>query len=650
MIQRLLIANRGEIACRIMRTCRAMGITTIAVYSTADTDARHVQQADVAVHIGASEAQDSYLNIAAILAAARQATADAVHPGYGFLAENADFAQAVRDADLIWIGPDPETITLMGDKKAAKTHLDGIPYVAGYVGDDQRDDTLIAAAEDIGYPIMVKATAGGGGKGMRLVTSADALPDALTAARREARQAFGNETLMLEQALVKPRHIEVQIVGDHQGNVLVLGERECSIQRRHQKIIEEAPASTLSDRGRADLHRTALAVAEQLQYRNAGTIEFLMDADKQFYFMEMNTRLQVEHPVTEMIFDIDLVRWQIEIAEGTSLADIALAAGMMMDDLAPVGHAIEARIYAEDPANQFLPVTGDILHWQIPDEGRIDAGVQSGTTVSPYYDPMIAKVIAHGRTRAEALRKLDHMLARVQCLGMRHNIDFLRRVVTHPEHVAGRISTEFLDDHADLMPDADLVTSRVLIALALAQHGTRSHWRNNANRPIKHTFSRGDMRYPVQLIPHAQDGHFSALIGDTTHAVQRIAYDGRDMTLVVDGERQQITLVNREDVWWLHTLAGTTSLRWQTPLPVPQTVGDSETSLVSPMPGQVIAVHVTTGQDVSKGDVLLVMEAMKMEHRITAPYDGTIEELRYTVGDTVQADDALLTIQPLEAQ
>ncbi len=643
MIRKLLIANRGEIACRIIRTCREMGIFTVAVYSDADVNALHVEMADEAVHLGASPAPESYLNIEKILAAAERTGADAIHPGYGFLAENAAFARAVRDAGLIFVGPSADAIARMGDKRAAKEFLQDVPYVPGYIGADQRDEAFLSAAEEIGYPIMVKAAAGGGGKGMRLVEEASLLPDALAAAKREAQQAFGDPTLMLEKALIRPRHIEVQIIGDEYGNIIALGERECSIQRRHQKIIEESPAFGLSADLRYEIQQTAVRAARQLEYSNAGTIEFLLDAEGDFYFMEMNTRLQVEHPVTEMVYGVDLVRWQIEIAQGTNLHELLppfVEVGHF--DYEPSGHAIEVRVYAEDPANQFLPVNGTILHWQEPDAVRVDSGVRSGDDVGVQYDPMLAKVIAHGSTRAEAIRKLDRALAQLQFLGMRNNVRFLRRVLIHEDHLNGAISTQFLEERPELLRDQSVAAPAALIAAALAQPGTENPWRNNTNRPIRHRFQLGEVTHEVLLTPES-DGAYRARIGEEDYDVFVYGRHDATFTLSVNHHRQAVTVMRgQDDEWWVHTLADTYRLYWQTPLPVPQMTEAAKGSLRSPLPGRVIQVLVSEGQVVQAGDVLVIIEAMKMEHRIEAPADGTVSAVYFAAGQMVQADEVLV--------
>jgi acetyl-CoA carboxylase biotin carboxylase subunit len=445
MIRKVLVANRGEIACRILRTCRDMGIATAAVFSDADATARHVREAGEAVRIGASAPASSYLDITALIDAAKRTGANAVHPGYGFLAEHAPFAAACRAAGLIFIGPDPAVIARMGSKRKARRLMAaaGITVVPGYDGEEQSDERLSGAASEMGYPVMVKASAGGGGKGMRVVERERDLPAALAAARREALAAFGDATLLLERAIVAPRHVEVQIFGDAYGHVIHLGERECSIQRRHQKVIEETPSMALTPELRACMGAAAVAAGRRLGYTNAGTVEFILDPDGHFYFLEVNTRLQVEHAVTELVTGLDLVRWQILVAEGRPLP-------LAQEEVTARGHAIEARIYAEDPDNGFLPASGPVALWRPPrGEGiRVDEGIASGDTVVPYYDPLLAKISAHGADRAEALRRLERALAETTLLGVRNNLDLLRRTVHHPAHVAGTISTAFIERHA----------------------------------------------------------------------------------------------------------------------------------------------------------------------------------------------------------
>jgi acetyl/propionyl-CoA carboxylase alpha subunit len=642
MIRKLLIANRGEIACRIIRTCREMGIATVAVYADADARALFVEMADEAVHIGASPAKESYLNGDKIIAAAKRTGAHAVHPGYGFLAENAAFAQACIDAGLIFIGPPPSAIEAMGSKKGAKLMLKGIPTVPGYMGDDQSDEKLIAAAGEIGYPVMVKASAGGGGKGMRQVAEAGDLPPALGAARREALEAFGDDTLILEQVVKDPRHIEVQIFGDKMGNVIALGERECTIQRRHQKLIEETPSTFLTSALRKKMFATAASIGTQLGYYSAGTVEFLVDSDKKFYFMEMNTRLQVEHPITEETTGFDLVRWQIMVAEGFPLPDM---------DVYPAGHAIEVRICAEDPANDFLPVTGDILLWNEPSDVRVDSGIRSGDSVSVYYDSMVAKVIAYGEHREGAIRRLDYALSQLQLLGLKNNVAYLRRVLTHPDHMAGDITTRFIEDHPDLLKEPDAPLTIALIAAAVARQNTVTdaplhlHWRNNGFRPIRETFKHGSSEHTVLLMPKG-DRQYQAQVGEESCDVRVWSYEQNLLSLSIDGYRQHVTLTQgKNHSWWIFANGYSTMLQWLSPLPEGGRSHAAEGSLHAPMPGQIRAVHVTLGQQVNEGDVLLILEAMKMEHRIKAPYAGEVAALHYQVGQSVQADAVLLELK-----
>jgi len=641
MIRKILIANRGEIACRIIRTCQAMGLATVAVYSQADERALHVELADEAIALGGSLPSESYLDQAKIIQAALRTGADAVHPGYGFLAENATFAYQVRVNGLTFIGPSPEAIEAMGDKRVAKLILQDVPYVPGYIGDDQDDATLMEAAQGIGAPLMIKATAGGGGRGMRLVQDLAALPDALAAARREAQQAFGNPSLMLERAILEPRHIEIQVLGDQHGHIIALGERECSIQRRHQKIIEEAPSTALTPELRQRMSETAIGIARQIGYSSVGTVEFLLDGEGQYYFMEMNTRLQVEHPVTEMIYGIDLVRLQIEVARGRALAEL-----LDLARLHPQGHAIEVRVCAEDPHNNFLPVVGHIAYWQAPPYVRTDSGIRSGDVITPYYDSMIAKVIAHGETRSEAIRKLDVALSRLQLLGIKNNVNYLRRILMSDDHLGGLLSTHFIDDHADLLPEPPQRVPLALIACALAQSDLGAYWRNNPNRPLRQRFSQDDETHEVTIEPQAEGRYRAAILGQS-YSVQMVAQDGPHFTLVVDGHRQPVTVVHSHgDEWWVHTLRGTLALRWLSPFPAPQARSEEGGSLRAPMTGQVRRVLVEVGQVVQVGELLMILEAMKMEHRIEAPHAGTVEAIRYQVGESVQQDEVLLALRP----
>ncbi len=649
MIHSLLIANRGEIACRIIRTCRQMGIRTVAVFSDADREARHVRLADTAVHIGPSPATDSYLNIEAIINAAQQTGVDAIHPGFGFLAENADFARAVAAAGLIFIGPSPEAIAAMGNKRAAKEMMAaaGVPILPGYGGADQSDSVLLAEAEHIGFPIMVKAAAGGGGKGMRLVHKLGDLPEAMVAARREALQAFGSDELILERALLRPRHVEIQVMGDAQGNIIHLGERECSSQRRHQKIIEESPSPAVDAALRQKMGETAVLAAQTIQYHSAGTVEFLLDEDSRFYFLEMNTRLQVEHPVTELVTGIDLVAWQIHIAERQLLP-------LTQKQVQWHGHAIEARIYAENPAHDFLPVTGDILLWREPDNPgiRVDSGIETGDAVSVHYDPMLAKIIAFGAEREEALRRLIRALETTTLLGFTHNIPFLLDALCQPAFAAGDLHTDFVSEYlADWQPPPG-DTAVALITATLAQFvqapqrpENAGYWRNNPNQPLSYCYLLNETEVEVRLqpIPHA-DGRFYVEL-DRVHEVVWYGRVGPDWILEIDGVRVKVTAVARNDTWYIQTAVGTVTLLALPRLPEPQPPADTAGSLRAPMPGSVLELLVEVGDTVTVGQPLLKLEAMKMEHTIRAAGDGVVEAIYFAPGDAVEADAQLLHIR-----
>ncbi|HEX6819864.1 MAG TPA: biotin carboxylase N-terminal domain-containing protein [Ktedonobacterales bacterium] len=671
LIRRVLVANRGEIARRVIRSCHAMGIATIAVYSDADASAAHVCEADAAYHLGPSPAAESYLNVPALLEAARAMGADALHPGYGFLSENVRFAQACRDAGLTFVGPQPETIALMGSKREAKILMAaaGVPVVPGYEGEDQSDERLIAAAREIGWPVMVKASAGGGGKGMRVVERADDLPAALASARREALSAFGDDTLILEKVIPEPRHVEFQIFGDMRGNVIHLGERECTIQRRHQKIVEETPSTALTAELRAAMGRAAVLAGQRIGYIGAGTVEFIVAPNGDFYFLEVNTRLQVEHPVTELVTGLDLVRWQILVAEGRPLP-------LTQDEITFYGHAVEARVYAEDPAHGFLPATGHVALWRASKgEGvRVDAGIQTGDEVTPYYDPMLAKVCAWGETREEALRRLDRALGQTVLFGVRNNVDYLRRVLLHPAHVAGRISTAFVERYAeDLLPGVDLsdfdierlAWAGIAVALRrLANQGGGRNWRNNPWRPVIERFDCGSFAVagdgtgalPIEIrLSPRRDGSYNAEATVASHvlAMRAIVRGERKDELDLELDRRRVTALVVHaggDQWWAGVGETTVGLVWRDPLPQPSALAHHGGSLTAPMPGQVIAVQVAEGQRVRRGDALFILEAMKMEHTVRAPADGVVTRVRFAVGDQTPAGALLAEMVPIESE
>ncbi len=626
MITKLLIANRGEIACRIMRTARAMGIATVAVYSDADAKALHVRSADESVHIGPSPAAESYLVGAKIIAAAKQTGADAIHPGYGFLSENADFAQAVLDAGLIWVGPKPASIRAMGLKDAAKQLMRsaGVPVTPGYDGSDQSVERLTKEAETIGYPVLIKAVAGGGGKGMRKVDAPDDFTAALESCRREAKASFSNDEVLLEKWITSPRHIEVQVFGDSHGNVVHLFERDCSLQRRHQKVIEEAPAPGMDAATRQSLCAAAVRAAKAVDYEGAGTIEFIADASEglradRIFFMEMNTRLQVEHPVTEEITGVDLVEWQLRVASGEPLPK-------RQDELSINGHAIEARLYAEDPGRGFLPSTGRLECFTRRAAGaRVDTGVAEGDTVSPFYDPMIAKLVVHEADRSAAIDSLLETLADINVWPIRSNAGFLYRAANDGDFRSGSIETSFIERKgAELIPPAIPSQEALAEALHVLQWNS-NNWEDEPWNGGLHGF-----RLNADKRPSAH------IMVDGQLATAPLDYDvpsGRR----TDEPLRHLALVNEFGQTYAVTL--------------PRHDGTGQASaadgaIIAPMPGKVIAVDVSEGQAVTAGQRLMVLEAMKMEHALTAPFDGVVEGLTVTAGGQVQVEAVLCRVVP----
>ncbi|MEZ5752113.1 MAG: acetyl-CoA carboxylase biotin carboxylase subunit [Paracoccaceae bacterium] len=657
----LLVANRGEIACRIIRTAQALGLRCVAVHSDADAGAPHVRMADDAVRIGAGPVKDSYLNAEAILAAARQSGAQAIHPGYGFLSENADFARAVAAAGLVFVGPPASAIGAMGDKAAAKRLMiaAGVPCVPGYQDAAQDDATLIAAADRIGYPVMVKASAGGGGRGMRLVETPQALPEALTRARDEARNAFGDDTLILERAMIDPRHVEIQIFADGHGNVIHLGERDCSVQRRHQKVVEEAPCPVMTDDLRRAMGAAAVAVAQAVGYVGAGTVEFLLTDTGQFYFLEMNTRLQVEHPVTEAVTGLDLVAMQIAVAQGEALP-------LTQDDLRLNGHAIEVRLYAEDPAHDFLPVTGRITGFAAPDLPglRIDAGIATGFEVSPYYDPMLAKVIAWGPTREAARQKLVAGLTQTAILGLPTNAAFLHGVVAHPVFAAGEATTGFLRDHGPFAQDDVALTRRMAMAAALLVRDQTLRAMALAgfeDDDLIGFASDGGVPRPVDLVidehRHALrvriDGPADWTVegGDDAstwrHRVHLRDCDGMRARLMVDDRAEHIAFAC--DGGRIDLQAGTCTLSATVDRPWEGAAGAAGSGrVVAPMPGVVVALDVAPGDRVAQGQTIAVLEAMKMQHPLRAAVAGQVSELATRVGAQLASGALVAVITPDE--
>ncbi|KUI38837.1 acetyl/propionyl-CoA carboxylase subuit alpha [Mycobacterium sp. IS-1496] len=648
----VLVANRGEIAVRVIRTLRAMGIRSVAVFSDADAGARHVAEADVAVRIGPAAARQSYLDIEAVVSAARRTGAQAVHPGYGFLSENADFAAALRAAGIVFIGPPVGAIQTMGDKIAAKAAVSafGVPVVPGISRPGLTDDDLIAGAGDVGFPVLVKPSAGGGGKGMRVVRDAAELPAALVSARREAAAAFGDDTLFLERFVLNPRHIEVQVLADGHGNVIHLGERECSLQRRHQKVIEEAPSPLLDEATRARIGEAACDTARSVDYAGAGTVEFIVSADRpdEFFFMEMNTRLQVEHPVTEMVTGVDLVEQQVRIAAGEKLT---IAQG----DVALHGHAVEARVYAEDPGRGFLP-TGGTVHGLSEPGGtgvRVDSGLSRGAVVGSDYDPMLAKVIAHGADRPAALRALDRALAQTAVLGVDTNIEFLRFLLTDPDVVEGRLDTGLLDrrapDYAQApVRDEDLIAAAAHLWLRAwpAPGGdlwaVPTGWRIGDHAPTTHRLQSGERTDHVHVTGTPRDARARIEDGETRSLSATL--DGDRLVVTIDGLRTDYLVAADGGQMWLAGAGRTVAVAEVREAPVRlDDVHSGDAELTSPMPGSVVAVGIEAGATVTKGTVVVTVEAMKMEHAMTAPVDGVVE-LLVAVGDQVKVGQPLARI------
>ena len=641
---KVLIANRGEIACRIMRTAQAQGYDTVAVYSEADADAPHVRMADQAVCIGGAPVGESYLNMAAILEAAARTGADAVHPGYGFLAENATFAQACADAGVTFIGPSPRAIALMGNKRLAKLRMAEaeVPCVPGYSGTAQDDPTLAAEGEKIGFPLMVKAAAGGGGRGMRLVEAAADLPAAISGARSEAENAFGSGELILERAVVEPRHVEIQIFADIHGNYLHLGERDCSIQRRHQKVVEEAPSPAVDDALRAEMGRAAVMAARAIDYVGAGTVEFLLGPDGPFYFLEMNTRLQVEHPVTEMITGLDLVAWQLDIANGATLP-------LSQDEIRFDGHAIEVRLYAEDPYAGFLPQTGVVAAWRPSAEVRVDGGIAQGQVISPFYDAMVAKVIAYGRGREEARRRLIRGLVGTTLLGVPNNRGFLLDVLRHDNFRDGAATTAFIPTHFSdpqrPQPDA---TARALAAVLLYGHGAREQigWRPASPMAVAIDLRSGNMQYPCRVMAVA-DG-YRVELGDEVVDLTLSSILDAWIRFESGGILQGAAFAFDGDDLHLD-LAGISHGFFEfTPALASAKGRDGNGRLTAPMAGRIVAVRARVGDDVVKGQILVILEAMKMEHEIKAPGDGVLGSVLVATGDQVEPKQILAMVIPPE--
>ena len=657
MFDTVLVANRGEIAVRVMRTLRRLGIRSVAVYSDPDAGARHVLEADEAVRLGPAAARESYLDIAKVLDAAARTGAQAIHPGYGFLSENSDFAAACERAGVVFLGPPARAIQIMGDKITAKNAVAAfdVPVVPGVAKPELTDDELVAAAAEVGYPVLIKPSAGGGGKGMRLVEDAARLREALVSARREAASAFGDDTLFLERFMLRPRHIEVQVLADTHGNVVHLGERECSLQRRHQKVIEEAPSPLLDAQTRARIGAAACDTARSVEYVGAGTVEFIVSADRpdEFFFMEMNTRLQVEHPVTEAVTRLDLVEWQLRVAAGEKL-------GFAQDGIELHGHAIEARVYAEDPARGFLPTGGLVLRVVEPSGAgvRVDSSLLAGTVVGSDYDPMLSKVIAHGADRDAALAKLDAALAHTAVLGVQTNVEFLRFLLADRRVRAGDLDTALLDerlvDFAPLpAPDDVLAAGGLYRQWALAFRARRAGdnpwaeptgWRIGGTvAPVRtemHTASRTET-VSVWGPPAAA----RVQVGGGELLSATAVFEDGHMSVAVDGLRREYHCAESDGHLWIADERGTWHLREAEEHKIHRGGGERQAEILSPMPGSVIAVEVASGAEVAEGDVVVVVEAMKMEHSLAAPLSGRAEVL-VSVGDQVTVDQVLARLVP----
>ncbi|OBH70061.1 acetyl/propionyl-CoA carboxylase subuit alpha [Mycobacterium intracellulare] len=659
MFETVLVANRGEIAVRVIRTLRRLGVRSVAVYSDPDAGARHVVEADEAVRLGPAAARESYLNIDKVVEAAVRTGSQAIHPGYGFLSENADFAAACERAGVVFLGPPAQAIQVMGDKITAKNAVAAfdVPVVPGVAKPGLNDDALVAAADDVGYPVLIKPSAGGGGKGMRLVEEPAKLREALVSARREAASAFGDDTLFLERFVLRPRHIEVQVLADTHGNVVHLGERECSLQRRHQKVIEEAPSPLLDEATRARIGAAACNTARSVDYVGAGTVEFIVSADRpdEFFFMEMNTRLQVEHPVTEAVTGLDLVEWQLRVAAGEKLT-------FAQDDIELRGHAIEARVYAEDPARGFLPTGGRVLQVFEPsgDGVRVDSSLLPGTLVGSDYDPMLSKVIAHGADRDEALATLDRALSQTAILGVQTNIEFLRFLLADERVRAGDLDTALLDERlADFAPlpapDDVLAAAGLYRQSALAsraRHFAGNPWAAPTGWRVGGSAApvRTDMRTPLRSetvsvwgLPEAATVQVGG--GETCSAAVHV--EPARMSAVIDGLRRDYRWAEADRHLWIADERGTWHLREAEENKIHRAAGAQRAEILSPMPGSVIAVQTPSGTEVSEGDVVVVVEAMKMEHSLAAPVSGQVEVL-VSVGDQVTVDQVLARLVPEE--
>ncbi len=662
MFKKILIANRGEIACRIMRTAQSLGIQTVAIYSVADSQALHVQMADEAYCVGPAPSQESYLQQHTIIDIARQVNVDAIHPGYGFLSENAAFAALCAKHNIVFIGPTTEAIAAMGNKSQAKKimHEAQVPLLPGYHGEDQSPDKLLAEAEAIGFPVLIKAASGGGGKGMRIVNHAKEFAAALASAQREALASFADDTMLIEKYLTNPRHIEIQVFADNHGNAIHLFERDCSIQRRHQKIVEEAPATNFSAKLREQMGTAAINAAKAIDYRGAGTVEFLLNDDGQFYFMEMNTRLQVEHPVTELITGVDLVAWQLQIANGEPLP-------RQQADIHCQGHAIEVRIYAEDPLNDFLPCTGNITYLATPepsDNLRIDTGISEGNTITPYYDPMIAKLIVWEQDRETAIAKLQQALWDYHLVGVTTNIHYLATLIQLPAYTQAEISTQFIDHQQasliqQLEQDNDIALLIGCLYTLLQRQQQHKHkaqtsaeanspwhihdnWRLNHHTPLSLDFTGAQHQHTLTIKPR-QPGYCITL-ADKQYAVLG-ELQQQNLIASINGSRYQATVIEHNNRLYILGNDFYQCLQQRTIDTLTEDEADTA-QFIAPMPGTIVAITSQTGAQVKQAEPILTIEAMKMEHTLYAPCDGTVTDILFNIGDMVDEGTELVLFEP----
>lgn len=657
MFQKILIANRGEIACRIINTAKKLAIKTVAVHSDVDENALFVNMADEAYLIGSTQGQNCYLNIDKIIQIAKNTNAEAIHPGYGFLSENSLFAERCAQENIVFIGPNAKAIEAMGSKSQAKAIMakTNVPLTPGYHGDNQEPAFLLKQAEQIGFPVLIKAVAGGGGKGMRIVEQAKDFTEALASCQREAKSSFGNTDVLLEKYLIQPRHVEVQICGDNFGDYVHLFDRDCSIQRRHQKIIEEARAPNIPDDVHHAMTAAAIEAARAINYTNCGTVEFLLDKNNQYYFMEMNTRLQVEHPVTEMITGIDLVEWQLRIASGEHLP-------LEQKQISAKGHAIEARVCAEDPDNQFIPCTGQIGYLRSPSHEphvRIDSGIIEGDYITPFYDSMIAKVIAWGETREQAIHRLNQALSDYHLAGIKNNINYLKTILQHPAFINGDLSTHFLQDHhIEKASPANL--EKLLIAASLYLLKTNAD--NNANQSPWKTLKCFRMNLPFErLLYFSDDNHNihitkAILTNEETRLdfatssilCKSVEFDNHHLTADINNEKLDVSVVHLNNTIYIFAKNYAGMIDVHHPGQIGHQSQEATGHLMAPMPGAITAVKVKTGQSVNVGDPIIILEAMKMEHTINAPFAGTVIDIHFEVGAMVSEGDELIVLEPSE--